>query len=275
MLRLRFLYRWKKREILEDLVEVDSPKEEGSMETQEDSILGILVAKHGHFTNRNNGTWMKEKKDNKKREETKLLLSGMAELIDKHLGKRKDRKKKKKETYEEEPDSDLSESSEEENCDSSSYAKKGKKKSGKKGKRQEWQPKREVNKQEINTISLPMKELMDSLNRIENRIKGVETRNKNVEMELEELRNRNHALEERNLILEEKIESSDSEQVRDILRRGNEERERNDKWREVQSRFKGKEGTAELKKWCQDNEIQYKNKDNALMAVMAEETKDI
>ena len=115
---------------------------------------------------------------------------------------------------------------------------------------------------------------MTSLGRIESQIKDVELKNKDMEQEIHTLRERNKFLEEQGKRDDEKQENSDYKYSRDLFKRVDEEKLQEDKLREVQSRFKGKNGTTELKKWCQENEVVYKNKDNAMMAVIAIESQD-
>ena len=95
-----------------------------------------------------------------------------------------------------------------------------------------------------------------------------------MEREVNTLRERNRILEERGKEADEREENSDYEQAKEIYRKVDDEKLQEDKIREVQSRFKGKNGTTELKKWCQENEVPYKNKDNAMMAVIAIESQD-
>ena len=218
-------------------------------------------------------SWMKDEKTKKKQEETKFLIEGIADLMDNKLRKRKGRQKgKRKENSSEEDSSDSSSSSDDrdEKKDLGSKVKSPQKKTGKS--KQEWREKRKENdRKEI----IPIKMVMDSLGRIEERIKGVEIKNKDMESEIRSLRDRNSMLEERNRILvEERERESEPEDMSRFFQRVDEEKGRDDKWREVQSRFKGKEGTAELKKWCQENEVPYKNKDNAMMAVIASEDQE-
>ena len=65
---------------------------------------------------------------------------------------------------------------------------------------------------------------------------------------------------------------SEEEKTQDMFQRIDEEKKHEDRWREIQSLYKGKDETTKLKEWCTEHEIPYKNKDNALMAVLAAET---
>ena len=214
--------------------------------------------------------WMKEEKDRKKKEETKFLLKGVDELIRKRLGKRKQRRGKK------DTPEDTSSSSEEEDRDSESeeeepnsdQRKKGKYNKGKPRKtKQEWRKKNRGKEERIDKEPLPMKELIESLGRIESKMNLVEIRNRNLEREVMALKSREYETERE---LEPDIDS-EAEKIQEVFRREDEEKERlkEDRWREIQSTYKGKDGTKKLKDWCAEREIPYKNKDNAMMAVMA------
>jgi hypothetical protein len=218
--------------------------------------------------------WMKEEKTKKKQEETKMIIEGIAELMDNKFRKRKERNKGKKKMHRsDDEDSDASSSEPiSEYSDPESYKRSPKKKAGRRRQNKEWREKKMTKGKgpEPETKAFPLQTVLDSLGRIEERIKGVEIRNNNMESEIKLLRSKNDLLEERNKLLEEeRNKESENEDMSRYFERIDEEKSKEDKWRDVQSRFKGKEGTAELKKWCLDNEVPYKNKENAMMAVIA------
>ena len=69
--------------------------------------------------------------------------------------------------------------------------------------------------------------------------------------------------------MKEEKERKKKEETKFLLQGVDDEKVREDRWREIQSEYKGKEGTQKLKEWCREKEVPYKNKDTALMAVMA------
>ena len=50
---------------------------------------------------------------------------------------------------------------------------------------------------------------------------------------------------------------SEAEKIQEIFRRTGEEQRHDDRWRAIQSEYRGKDGTAKLKEWCQENDIPY------------------
>ena len=141
-----------------------------------------------------------------------------------------------------------------------------------KGKLQkEWRKKgrEKTPRKEAREDHLPMREILESLGRIENKIKSVEMKNKTIEKEMDAIRNRDLRDRENERI---NIDvDSEAERIQEVFQRVDKEQEHDDRWRAIQSEYKGKDGTAKLKEWCQKNEIPYKNKDNAMMAVLAAE----
>ena len=224
--------------------------------------------------------WMKEEKERKKRDETKYLLKGVDELMRRRLGKRKERKLKKDneiEFYSSSSDSGSGSSSEEEVKEKIPRPKRERKKGKEKVKpKKEWMEKKKTKEdkgRKEDTNQLPMKELLESLGRIEDKIKSVESRNRSLEIEIEMLQTQNRENQQRERGKERVIVDVDSEteKIQEIFQREDEEGKQEDKWRMIQSEYRGKDGTAKLKEWCTEHEIPYKNKDSAMMAVMAAE----
>lgn len=220
--------------------------------------------------------WMKDEKERKRKEETKDLLKGVDEIMQKRL-KREKGKKAKKEKETEASDSESSEeesTSEDEEPKKSPRKKQNKKKKGKV--RTEWKVRSKVEDKKEVESQLLMKELLESLGRIENKIRAVEMNGRNMEAEIEKLRLRSNNISreskepERDVV--ELDRDSEAEKIQDMFQQIDEEKKHEDRWREIQSLYKGKDGTTKLKEWCTEHEIPYKNKDNALMAVLAAET---
>ena len=116
-----------------------------------------------------------------------------------------------------------------------------------------------------------MRDILESLGRIECKIRSVEMQNRSLEIELEEVKNREKRFMERTREEGKEIIEIDSEaeKIQEVFQRIDDEQKHNDKWRAIQSEFKGKDGTAKLKEWCNEHDVPYKNKDNAMMAVLA------
>lgn len=209
--------------------------------------------------------WLKIEKEREKKESTIDILKGVEEIMEKRLGKRKGRKKEQKRVQEEysTSGSEASDSEEEEppKIEKPPHRNRSPKRKAKK----EWKKKND----EKNSENLPMKEILESLGRIENKIRNVENRNLNLEIEMEELKREKRAWEHKKITNEVVDMDSEAEKIQEMIRRDDEELKNNDRWREIQSEYKGKDGTTKLKEWCLQNEIPYKNKDNAMMAVLA------
>ena len=225
-------------------------------------------------------TWLKDEKERKKIEETKLILRGVDELMERRLGKRKERKpkkgKKEIETSSSNSDSE-SEASQEDERHTREEKQKKKEKYKRKGKpKKEWKEKnklREDEHREREENQLPMREILESLGRIESKIRSVEMKNRSLELEMEEVKNRDRLfMESMKKNEKETIEvDSEAERIQDIFQRADDEQKHNDRWRAIQSEFKGKDGTTKLKEWCNKRNIPYKNKDSTMTAVLATE----
>ena len=99
-------------------------------------------------------------------------------------------------------------------------------------------------------------------------------KNKNLEMELEIMKSNEKITKIKRTEVDKEVVdiNSEAERIQEVFHRIDEEQRNDDKWRTIQSEYRGKDGTAKLKEWCLEHEVPYKNKDNAMMAVLAAET---
>ena len=213
--------------------------------------------------------WIKEEKEKEKKKDTVLILKGIEDMLNKRLKSSNSKgKNKEKDPFTSEEDTssadDESDRWDSENNNKKKYDSAKEKKRKKTPKSKYWKEKKKETKKESKEEKL----VFLSLERMERKLLLMEEENRNLQREISLLKEnqrpepiidyRNSSIEAEELgVIENNLEDGD------------------DKLREVQRKYKGRTGTAELKKWCVRNEVPYKNKDNALMAVIAHESQNL